>query len=127
MNHKHEAFGVSLHSRYGVFAELNRDTKVAVSDSDDSTEQEILIHEEDVVLDKRRSASGVANQPCLVSKVSKSETSFWLVTVRDVNLGKEMEDLKEVRYLAGVLPAEKRNELLRLPRLLIIIRRILES
>lgn len=69
-----------LHNRYRAFAEL--DIMVvgpAVCDNDgDSAEQGLVVHEEEVVLRKRRPESGVANQPWVVSKVSK-ERSHLLV------------------------------------------------
>lgn len=80
VNHKHEAVGVSLNNRYSILAELNRDNQVTGSavcgDSDDSTKQGIMVHEEEVVLNKGRCQSGIANQAFEVNKVSKKRTHF---------------------------------------------------
>lgn len=75
VDYKHKAFGVSLHNRYNALVELNTDMKGADSvlcdDDNVSTEQGIVFCEEEIVLDKGRCESDIANQPCEVSKLFK--------------------------------------------------------
>lgn len=68
VSHKQDVFDVLLQNSDSVTAELNKTNKVAgtaVCDDNDSTGQGIVVHEEQVVLDKER--------------LSKKKTIFWLV------------------------------------------------
>lgn len=57
VGHKHDAFDVLLQNSESVTGELNKNNTVAgtaVCDDNDSTGQGIVVHEEQVVLDKKR-------------------------------------------------------------------------
>uniref|UniRef100_A0A2D4J0N8 SGNH hydrolase-type esterase domain-containing protein n=1 Tax=Micrurus lemniscatus lemniscatus TaxID=129467 RepID=A0A2D4J0N8_MICLE len=119
MDHKRKAFAVSQHNRYSAIADLNRDTKVTGQgscDNDNSSEPGIMVLEEELTLERRKCESGITHQSHKKSKASKKISQLLVgdSIVRDVNLGKDTEVLKEVRCVPGATASRDKKYILKI-------------
>lgn len=117
VTHKHKTFAVSQHNRYSALADLNGDTKVTgQGNNDDSNKQGIVVQSEEPTSEMQKCEPGIMHQSHNKSKVPKKRSHLLIgdSIVRDVNLGKDMEVLKEVRCLPGATASRDKRRILKI-------------